>query len=61
VGRRIEFQAISQELLGPLDAAGDDVLVRRQPGCRLELPSEVVDAEVGDRGDLPQGQAGIEV
>src|SRR3981189_1569307 len=26
-----------QELLGPLDAAGDDVPVRRQPGGRLEL------------------------
>ena len=35
-----------QELLGPLDAAGDDVLVRRQPGGRLELPREVVGAVV---------------
>ena len=26
-----------QELPGPLDAAGDDVLVRRQPGGGLEL------------------------
>ena len=30
-----------QELLGPLDAAGDDVLVRRRPGGRLELAGEV--------------------
>src|SRR5262245_2645895 len=29
---------LPQELLGPLDAAGEDVLVRRQPGGRLELP-----------------------
>ena len=50
-----------QELLGPLDAARDDVLVRRQPGGRLELPREVVGAEAGDRGHLRQGQAGVEV
>src|SRR5262249_55036658 len=29
-----------QELPGPLDAAGDDVLVRRQPGGPLELRRE---------------------
>jgi hypothetical protein len=29
-----------QELLGPLDATHDDVLVRRQPGGGLELPPE---------------------
>src|SRR5215469_12027976 len=33
-----------QELLGPLDAAGNDVLVRRQAGGSLELPGEVVGA-----------------
>src|SRR5262249_60745408 len=38
----------------------DDVLAVRQPGGRLELPREVVDAEAGDRGDLLQGQAGVE-
>ena len=35
-----------QELLGPLDPAQDDLLVRRQPGGRLELPREVVGAVV---------------
>src|SRR5262245_10528913 len=50
-----------QQLPGPLDAAGDDVLVRRQSGGRLELPREVVGAEAGGRGQLPQGQAGVEV
>jgi hypothetical protein len=40
-----------QKLLGPLDAAHDDVLVRRQPGGPLELPGEVVGAEAGDRGN----------
>ena len=39
----------------------DDVLVRRQPGGRLELPGEVVGAEAGDRGHLLQGRAGVEV
>jgi hypothetical protein len=42
--------AALQELLGPLDAAGEDVLVGRQPGGRLELPREVVGAEAGNRG-----------
>jgi hypothetical protein len=45
-----------QKLLGPLDAAQDDVLVGWQPGGRLELPSEVVDAEAGDRRQLLQGR-----
>ena len=39
--------ALAQELLHPLDAAGDDVLVRRQPRGGLEPPGEVVEAEVG--------------
>src|SRR5262249_50768363 len=47
-----------QELFGPLDAAGDDVLVRRQAGGRLELPSEVEGAEMGRRRHLLQAQAG---
>jgi hypothetical protein len=50
-----------QELLGPLDSARDDVPVRRQPGGRLELPREMVGAEVGGRRHLLQGQAGVEV
>src|SRR5262245_40008597 len=43
--RQGEVASSLQELLGPLDAAGDDVLVRRQPGGPLELPGEVVGAE----------------
>ena len=53
--------AALQEQPGPLDAAHDDELVRRQSGGRLELPREVVGAEAGDRGHLLQGQAGVEV
>jgi hypothetical protein len=50
-----------QELLRPRDAARDDVLVRRHPGGRCELPREVVGAAVGGRGHLFQGQVGVEV
>jgi hypothetical protein len=56
-----EVRAGLQELLSPLDAAGDEVLVRRQPGGRRELPREVVDAEMGDGSQLPQSQAGLQV
>jgi len=45
-----EAVASLQELLGPLDAAHDDVLVRRQPGGGLELPHDVLGAEAGERG-----------
>jgi hypothetical protein len=41
-----EARPALQEFFGPFDAAGDDVLVRRQPGGRLELPREVVGAVV---------------
>ena len=40
--RQGQVVAALQELLGALDAAQDDVLVRRQPGGPLELPREVV-------------------
>src|SRR3979490_3198225 len=50
--RQGQVRSCLQELLRPLDAAHDDVLVRRQPGGRLELPGEVVGTEAGDRGDL---------
>src|SRR5262245_2316868 len=59
--RQGEVRVLLQELLGPLDAAPEDVLVRRRPGRRLELPREVVGAEMGRRRDLFQGQAGVEV
>ena len=53
--------ATVQELLRPFDAAGNELLVRRQAGGRLELPREVVDAEMGDGSQLPRSQAGLEV
>ena len=59
--RQGQVRPCLQELLGPLDAAQDDVLVRRQPGGRLELPGEVVGAEADNRGHLRQGRAAVEV
>src|ERR1700692_346264 len=50
-----EGTAPLQELLGLSEAAGDDVLVRREPDGTLKLPGEVVGAELGDRGQLLQG------
>src|SRR5262249_11428165 len=50
-----------QEELGPLEAPQDDVLVRGQPGRYLELPCEMVGAEVGDLRQLRQARGGIEV
>src|SRR6516164_4496059 len=59
--RQREVASALQELLGPLDTAGDDVLVRRQAGGPLELPGEVVGAKTSDRGQLLQARAGVEV
>src|SRR6516225_8174240 len=59
--RQGEVASGLQELLGPLDAAGDDVLVRRQPGGPLELRDEVVGTEASDCGHLLQGRATVEV
>src|SRR5262245_55890182 len=59
--RQREVASGLQELLGPLDPAGDDVLVRRQAGGPLELPDEVGGTEAGDRGHLFQGRATVEV
>src|SRR5215468_2036464 len=59
--RQGEVASGLQELLGPLDAARNDVLVRRQPGGRLEPPREVAGAEMGRCRHLLQGQGGFEV
>ena len=54
--RQGEVASGLQELLGPLDAAGEDVLVGRQSGGHLEL-REVVGAVVGNCGQLRQGNS----
>src|SRR5215831_4859277 len=51
----------SQEVLGPLDAASNHVLVGRQPRGRLELPRKVVAIEAGHGRYLGQGRGGVEV
>jgi hypothetical protein len=50
-----------RQLLGRLTRLAIAVLVRRQFGGPLELPREVVVAEMGDGSQLPQSQAGLEV
>jgi len=52
---------LSKELLRALDATGNDVLVRRSSRRSLELPREVVGAEMHDRRHVLQRQAGVEV
>src|SRR5262249_10058491 len=59
--RQGEVASGLQELLGPLDAAGEDVLVRRQPGGCLEPPREVAGAEMGRRPPLLPRRGGVEV
>ena len=58
--RQGEGAAALQELLGPLDAARDDVLVWRQPGGRLELACEVARAEMGHRRHLFEARCNLE-
>jgi hypothetical protein len=54
--RQREVAAGLRELLGSVDAASDEVLVRRQPGGPLEPLGEVVGVEAGDPGQLPRGR-----
>jgi hypothetical protein len=55
--RQGEIASGLQELPGPLDAAVENVLVRRQPGGPLELPGKVAGAEAGGRSHLLQAPA----
>src|SRR5262249_31114924 len=56
-----EVVILSKELLRTLDATGDDVLVWRLSRRDLELPREVVGAEMGGGRHVLQGQAGVKV
>src|SRR5215510_14764157 len=56
-----EVVILSKKLLRTLDATGNDVLVRRLSRRDLELPREVVGAEVHNRRHVLQGEAGVEV
>jgi hypothetical protein len=50
---QLELIVFSQEVLCSLNAARDYILVRCQTSGRLELPGEVIGAEMGDRSHLP--------
>src|SRR5262250_2919621 len=56
-----EVAVLPEQLLRTLHATGDHVLVRRLSRRDLELPREVIRAEVRDRRHLLQAQAGVEV
>ena len=56
-----ELAVCPQELLRPFNTARDHILVRRQPGGRLELPREVIRAEMDDRRHLRQGRIAFEI
>src|SRR5262249_17598594 len=56
-----EVAILSKELLCTLDATGDDVLVRRLSSRDLELPREVVRAEVHNPRHALQGQTCVEM
>jgi hypothetical protein len=48
-------------VLRSFNAARDHILMRRQPGGRLELPREVIWAELGDSTQLLQRQIACEI
>ena len=50
---QLELTVFPQEVLCSLNAARDDILVRCQTSCRLELPGEVIGAEMDDGSHLP--------
>src|SRR5258707_5438380 len=56
-----EFALCPQEVLRSFNAARDHILVRRQPGGRLELPREVEGAEVDDGRHLLQRRTASEI
>ena len=56
-----EFTVCPQEVLRPFNAARDHILVRRQPSGRLELPREVIGAEMNDGSDLLQRRTSFEI
>ena len=40
-----------QQLLGPLNSPAENVLPRRDAGCRLEFAAEMIAAEIADSGE----------
>ena len=56
-----ELAVYPQEFLRSFNAARDHILVRRQPGGRLELPREVKGAEMHDGRHLFQRRTAFEI
>src|SRR5260221_3706522 len=59
--RQAELTVSPQEVLCSFNAARDHILVRRQPGARLELAREVIGAEMRDGSHLLQRGAASEI
>ncbi len=59
--RQAELAICPEEVLRSFNAARDHILVRRQPGGRLELAREVIGAEMNDGSHLPQRQTAFEI
>jgi hypothetical protein len=59
--RQAELTVSPQEALCPFNAARDHILVRRQPGGRLELARKVIGAEMNDGSHLLQRQTASEI
>src|ERR1700741_1592986 len=58
---QLELIVFPQEVLCSLNAARDQILVWRQPGARLELPGEVIGAEMSDGSHLLQRGTAFEI
>src|SRR5260221_12976997 len=59
--RQAELAICPEEVLRSFNAARDHILVRRQPGGRLELAREVIGAEMGDGSHLLQRGTASEI
>src|ERR1700739_3873761 len=59
--RQAELTVCPQEVLCSFNAARDQILVWRQPGARLELPGEVIGAEMSDGSHLLQRGTAFEI
>jgi hypothetical protein len=55
-----EFSLL-KEWLASFDATGDEILMGRKAGGRLELPGEMIRAEVSNGSHLLQRRAALEV
>jgi hypothetical protein len=59
--RQAELVVCPQQVLRSFNAARDQILVRRQPGGRLELSRKVIGAEMGDGSHLLLRRTAFEI